>query len=538
VTIWSEGDNLNIMTDTARLKPVILVVLDGWGLAPPGPGNAIAQADTPIFDRLWTSFPHTTLRTSGRDVGLPDGQMGNSEVGHLNLGGGFVVYQSITRIDLAIEDGSFFSNPGLVRAAERARDSQGTLHLVGLVSDGGVHSHIRHLDALLQLAAAHDVDRVAIHAILDGRDTSPTGGVDYLRQVEGMITEHGVGQIASVIGRYFAMDRDRRWDRTRKAYDLMVRGDGSIAGDPVAAIEQSYRAGTTDEFIEPISVREPTADPAVIRDGDSVIFFNFRADRARQLTQALVGPPIEGVEFPDRPTNLDFVAMTEFADYLPTQIAFPAIEITSPIARVISEAGLRQLHVAETEKYAHVTYFFNGGREEPFDGEDRAMIPSPKVPTYDLQPEMSAAGVGDAVVTGIEAGTYDFIVVNFANCDMVGHTGVIPAAVVATETVDAQLGRIVDATLAAGGVVLVTADHGNAEEELVPGSSDPMTAHTTNPVPFVVVAPDDVLSRVAALPDSGRLADVAPTVLKLLDIAPSADMTGKPLFSLKSEGME
>ncbi|HAX23524.1 MAG TPA: phosphoglycerate mutase (2,3-diphosphoglycerate-independent), partial [Chloroflexi bacterium] len=283
------------MTDTARLKPVILVVLDGWGLAPPGPGNAIAQADTPIFDRLWTSFPHTTLRTSGRDVGLPDGQMGNSEVGHLNLGGGFVVYQSITRIDLAIEDGSFFSNPGLVRAAERARDSQGTLHLVGLVSDGGVHSHIRHLDALLQLAAAHDVDRVAIHAILDGRDTSPTGGVDYLRQVEGMITEHGVGQIASVIGRYFAMDRDRRWDRTRKAYDLMVRGDGSIAGDPVAAIEQSYRAGTTDEFIEPISVREPTADPAVIRDGDSVIFFNFRADRARQLTQALVGPPIEGV---------------------------------------------------------------------------------------------------------------------------------------------------------------------------------------------------------------------------------------------------
>lgn len=522
------------MTDAKPISPIVLAVLDGWGLAPPGPGNAISQADTPVFDRLWATYPHTTLRTSGRDVGLPDGQMGNSEVGHLNLGAGFVVYQSITRIDLAIEDGSFFANPALIHAAERARDSEHTLHLVGLVSDGGVHSHIRHLDALLRLAAERDVDRVAIHAILDGRDTSPTGGADYLRQVEGMIAAHGAGQIVSVIGRYYAMDRDRRWERTRKAYDLMVHGTGRSASDPVAAVEESYRADTTDEFMEPISVHEPEAEPLVIEDGDSVIFFNFRADRARQLTQALIGPPIEGVEFPDRPAGLDFVSMTEYADYLATQVAFPAIEVTFPVARVVSEAGLRQLHVAETEKYAHVTYFFNGGREEPFEREDRTLVPSPKVPTYDKQPEMSARGVGDAVVAGIEGGQYAFIIVNFANCDMVGHTGVIPAAIAATEAVDEQLGRIVESALAAGGVVLVTADHGNAEQELVPGTDDPMTAHTTNPVPFIVVAPDGDPLRHARMRDSGRLADVAPTVLQLLGIAAPDDMTGEPLVRLES----
>ncbi|HMM42353.1 MAG TPA: 2,3-bisphosphoglycerate-independent phosphoglycerate mutase, partial [Thermomicrobiales bacterium] len=295
-----------------------------------------------------------------------------------------------------------------------------------------------------------------------------------------------------------------------------------------------YAAGTTDEFVEPISIRDPSAEPVVVEDGDSVIFFNFRADRARQLTQALIGPPIDGVEFTDRPADLDFVAMTEYADYLPTQVAFPAIEVTFPVARVVSEAGLRQLHVAETEKYAHVTYFFNGGREEPFEGEDRALIPSPKVPTYNQQPEMSAPGVGDAVVAGLNRGDYAFIIVNFANCDMVGHTGVIPAAIAATEAVDAQLGRIVDAAMAAGGVVLVTADHGNAEEELVPGTDEPMTAHTTNPVPFIVVAPDGSPSREARMRDSGRLADVAPTVLKLLGIAAPRDMTGEPLFSVES----
>lgn len=517
------------MSDTTRVDPVVLVILDGWGLAPPGPGNAISLADTPVFDRLWSSYPHTSLRTSGRDVGLPDGQMGNSEVGHLNLGAGFIVYQSITRIDLAIEDGSFFANPQLVQAADRARDTQHTLHLVGLVSDGGVHSHIDHLDALLKLAAMRGVERVAVHAILDGRDTSPTGGADYLRHAEEMIAAHGVGSIVSVIGRYYAMDRDRRWERTRKAFDLMVHGAGAVATDPVAAVEESYRAGTTDEFMEPISVHAPEADPAVVRDGDSVIFFNFRADRARQLTQALIGPAIEGGAFPDRPADLFFVSMTEYADYLPTHIAFPAIEVQFPLARVVSEAGLRQLHVAETEKYAHVTYFLNGGREEPFEGEDRTLVPSPKVATYDLQPEMSAAGVGEAVVAGITGGQYAFIIVNFANPDMVGHTGVIPAAVAAVEAVDAQLGRIVDAGLAAGGVILVTADHGNADEELVPGTDKPMTAHTTNPVPFIAVAPDGSPVRTATLAAGGRLADVAPTVLKLLGIASPAEMTGEPL---------
>jgi len=518
------------MSTVNQMQPVVLVVLDGWGLAPPGPGNAIELAETPVFDRLWATYPHTTLRTSGRDVGLPDGQMGNSEVGHLNLGAGFIVYQSITRIDLAIEDGSFFVNPALVQAAERARDNRQTLHLVGLVSDGGVHSHIRHLDALLKLAAEQDVARVAVHAILDGRDTSPTGGAGYLREVKETIAERGVGRVVSVIGRYYAMDRDRRWERTRKAYDLMVRGEGSVASDPVSAVEASYRAGITDEFVEPVSIHEPDAAPVVVEDGDAVIFFNFRADRARQLTQALIGPPIDGADFPDRPADLDFVSMTEYADYLPTLVAFPAIEVTFPVARVVSEAGLCQLHAAETEKYAHVTYFFNGGREEPFSGEDRTLVPSPKVPTYDLQPEMSAEGVGDAVVAGLASTEYGFIVVNFANCDMVGHTGVIPAAVAATEAVDTQLGRIVAAALDAGGVVLVTADHGNADEMLMPGTDDPMTAHTTNPVPFIVVAPDGSPLREAHMRESGRLADVAPTILKLLGIAAPRDMTGEPLF--------
>ncbi|MCO5178403.1 MAG: 2,3-bisphosphoglycerate-independent phosphoglycerate mutase, partial [Thermomicrobiales bacterium] len=371
------------MTDGQNRQPVALVILDGWGLAPAGPGNAIDLAETPVFDRLWSTHPHTTLHTSGRDVGLPDGQMGNSEVGHLNLGAGFVVYQSITRIDLAIEDGSFFENPALAHAIDRTNDGTRTLHLIGLVSDGGVHSHVRHLDALLRMAVERGAARVAIHAILDGRDTSPTGGAEYLLNVQSMIAHHGVGAVASVIGRYFAMDRDRRWERTRKAYNLLVHGTGQVSHDPIAAVSESYAAGVTDEFIEPISIRGDDDAPIVIGESDSVVFFNFRADRARQLTQALIGPPIEDVQFDARPANLDFVAMTEYADYLDAAVAFPAIEVKAPIARVVSEAGEHQLHVAETEKYAHVTYFFNGGREEPFDGEDRALVPSPKVATYD-----------------------------------------------------------------------------------------------------------------------------------------------------------
>jgi 2,3-bisphosphoglycerate-independent phosphoglycerate mutase len=414
---------------------------------------------------------------------------------------------------------------------QRASEGGRTLHLMGLVSAGGVHSHIGHVDALLRFAELHGVSDVAIHAILDGRDTSPTGGVAYLRRVQEMIRQRGRGRIASVIGRYYAMDRDKRWERTRKAYDLFVCGDGETSDDPVAAVQHQYDSGTTDEFMTPISVHGPGEQPVVIENGDVVIFFNFRADRTRQITQALIGPPIEGIEFPDAPQDLTFVSMTEYADYLPTLIAFPAIDVVFPLARVLSDSGLRQFHTAETEKYAHVTYFFNGGREEPFPGEDRSLTPSPKVATYDLKPEMSAAGVGQATVDAVESGQYDFIIVNFANCDMVGHTGVIPAAVTATEAVDVQLGRIVSAATARGGTVLVTADHGNAEEMLVDHTDKPMTAHTTNPVPFILVAPDASPLRRATLRDGGRLADVAPTVLDVLNIPLPADMTGISLIA-------
>jgi 2,3-bisphosphoglycerate-independent phosphoglycerate mutase len=455
--------------------------------------------------------------------------MGNSEVGHLNLGAGFVVYQSITRIDLAIENGDFFRNPVLVSATQRASEGGRTLHLMGLLSDGGVHSHIRHLDALLDLAARTGVGRVAIHAFLDGRDTSPTGGASYLEDAGRMIAKHGTGRVASVVGRYYAMDRDRRWQRTQEAFELLVSGQGIQAVDAIAAVKQQYDEGITDEFMKPIAVLDDIGQPTTIQAGDVVIFFNFRADRARQLTQALVGPPIEDHPF-DAPDDLTFVMMTDYADYLPAQTAFPAIDVQFPLARVISDSGLRQFHTAETEKYAHVTYFLNGGREEPFAGEERELVPSPKVATYDLQPEMSAAGVGKATCEAIASGNYAFVIVNFANCDMVGHTGVIDAAVAATEAVDTQLGLVIDATLAAGGKSIVTADHGNAERMLVPGTDQPMTAHTTNPVPVVLVAPDDTPERTATLRSGGRLADVAPTILELLGIALPKEMTGVSLL--------
>jgi len=520
---------------TSPNAPVVLVILDGWGLEPPGIGNAIELAETLTFERVWNAYPHTTLRTSGLDVGLPAGQMGNSEVGHLNLGAGFIVFQSIARIDLAIQDGTFFANPALLRATMTAREPGRTLHLLGLVSDGGVHSHIRHIGALLRLAEREGVNDVAIHAILDGRDTSPHGGIAYLREVESMFQRHGRGKLASVIGRYFALDRDNRWERVRTAYDLLVSGAGQPVMDAVAAVEMHYAAGTTDEFMVPLSIHDVDEPATTIQDGDSVIFFNFRADRARELTQALIGSAIEGQTFDTQLANLDFVMMTDYAAYFPANTAFPAINVVFPLARVISESGLRQFHTAETEKYAHVTYFFNGGREEPFEGEVRTLTQSPKIATYDLQPEMSATGVASATVDALQTGDYAFIIVNFANCDMVGHTGVLGAAIQATEAVDAQLGRIIAATLAQGGTVLVTADHGNVEQMLVPGTNQPMTAHTLNPVPFIVVAPEDAPYRHAALRDGGRLADVAPTVLDLLHIALPREMTGVSLLRLDEE---
>ena len=504
--------------------PVVLVILDGWGLAPPSPGNAIELASTPNFDRIWEDRPHTTLSAGGVDVGLRPGQFGNSEVGHLNIGAGFIVNQAIRQIDVTIEDGRFFTNAALVAAAANARARKRPLQFIGLVSDGGVHSHIDHLRALLDLAQREGVEDVAIHAFLDGRDTSPTGGAEYLRQVEKHAAELGVGRIASICGRYFAMDRDRRWERTRCAFDLLVHGIGERVDKAVSGVVEKYAAGVTDEFMEPLVVG---VKPTVISDKDSVIFFNFRADRARQITQALMGPPVDGADFSDRPKDLTFVGLLPYADYLDIEEAYKPVIVHHPLARVVSEAGLTQFHTAETEKYAHVTYFINGGREEPFAGEERRMVQSPKVATYDLQPEMSAAGITDGVVEALENDGYDLVIVNFANPDMVGHTGIVGAAVTACETVDVQLGRVLSAVEAASGAALIIADHGNAEQLYVPGTTDPMTAHTTNPVPCVLIGAglDGVTLR-----DGGILADVAPTLLDLLGVDLPTDMTGMSLI--------
>lgn len=510
------------------LAPVVLVILDGWGIGQDEPGNAILRAETPVMDALWAAYPHATLLTSGEDVGLPAGQMGNSEVGHTNLGAGFVVYQWLTRIDRAIAVGEFADNPALNAAITHVLVDGGNLHLIGLVSDGGVHSHIRHLTALLRLAQARGVpqDRVIVHVITDGRDTSPHGGLEYVRELERTMAEIGVGRIGTVSGRYYAMDRDRRWERTRLAYDSLVHGVGSRATSATEAIERAYADGVTDEFIVPTVI----ADAPPLRARDSAIFFNFRADRGRQLTEALVNPDFAGWERGPRLAGLQMVTLARYEEGLPVAVAFPPMDVVNPLARVISDAGLKQLHAAETEKYPHVTFFFNGGREEPFPGEERILIPSPKVATYDLQPEMSAPELTAAVVAAIASGQFHFVIVNFANGDMVGHTGVFPAAVQAIEAADRSLGAIVTATLQAGGLALVTADHGNAEEMIDRATGAPLTAHTTNPVPVLLIAPEGSAWRLAALREDGRLAAVAPTVLELLGLAASAEMTEQSLL--------
>ncbi len=505
--------------------PVVLIILDGWGIGRDEPGNAILAARTPAMDHLLASYPHASLLTSGEDVGLPAGQMGNSEVGHTNIGAGFVVYQWLTRIDRAIASGEFAANPAFNQAIDGVQASGGRLHLLGLVSDGGVHAHTRHLEALLRLAKARGLpaDRVVVHAFTDGRDTSPHGGIDYLRGLEQAMAEIGVGRIGTVSGRYYAMDRDRRWERTRAAYDAIVHGIGERAATAEEAISRAYAAGVTDEFIPPTVI---DADgPSVIRPGDSAIFFNFRADRGRQLSEALTRPDFAGWERGPVMPDLHLVTMSRYEEGLPVAIAYPPMDVVNPLARVVSDAGRRQLHAAETEKYPHVTYFLNGGREEPFPGEERMLVASPKVATYDLQPEMSAPEVAEGVVAAIESGRFDLIVVNFANGDMVGHTGVFAATVSAIETVDACLARLIAATLAAGGVALVTADHGNAEEMIDPASGALMTAHTTNPVPVILVSPESSPLRQAPLRADGRLAAIAPTLLELLDISIPAEMT-------------
>jgi len=505
--------------------PVVLVVLDGWGLGRDEPGNAVLAADTPVMDRLSTTYPTATLLTSGEDVGLPPGQMGNSEVGHLNLGAGFVVYQWLTRIDRAIADGSFAANPTFLATLHHAKETGGAVHLLGLVSDGGVHSHLRHLEALLRLAHAEGVRRVYVHAFTDGRDTSPTGGLGFIADLERAMGESGVGRIATISGRYYAMDRDKRWERIRQAYSAIVLGEGERAVSAEEAIKRAYDSRVTDEFIVPTVVLGANgAPPPLLASGDSAIFFNFRADRMRQIVAALTLPTFDAFERPFVP-NFHTATMARYEEGLPVHVAFPSQDVVHPVARAVSDAGLAQFHTAETEKYAHVTFFVNGGREDPFPGEERRLIPSPQVPTYDLQPEMSADGVAEATIDAIAAGRYPFIIVNFANCDMVGHTGVFAAAVHAVETVDRCLGRVVAATLAAGGIALVTADHGNAEEMIDRATGRPMTAHTTNPVPVLLVAPDDHALRHATLRPDGRLAAVAPTLLHLLGVPVPADMT-------------
>ena len=513
--------------------PVVLVILDGWGIGRDEPGNAVLHAHTPMMDRLWADYPHATLITSGEDVGLPAGQMGNSEVGHTNIGAGFIVYQWLTRIDLAVANGELAANPALNGAIDRALANGGKLHLLGLVSDGGVHSHIRHLEAILRLARARGLpaDRVVVHAFTDGRDTAPDSGLGFLQDLERTMSDIGVGRVGTVSGRYYGMDRDRRWERTHRAYDAIVHGNGAHAPSVAEAISRAYAAGITDEFIPPTIVDDDSG-PATIGPGDSAIFFNFRADRGRQLSEALVGEAFGGWERGPRIPDLHLVTLARYEEGLEADVAIPPMDVTNPLARVVSDAGLTQFHAAETEKYPHVTFFLNGGREEPFPGEGRDLIPSPKVATYDLQPEMSAPELTDAVVGAIESGQYHLIVVNYANGDMVGHTGVYAAAVRAIETVDACLARVIAATLEHDGVALVTADHGNAEEMIDRETGAPMTAHTTNPVPVVLIAPEEHPLRYVDLRPNGRLSAVAPTILSLMGLAVPSSMSEPALVAV------
>jgi 2,3-bisphosphoglycerate-independent phosphoglycerate mutase len=503
-------------------RPLALVILDGWGVSESCSDNAACLARTPRLDALFRDYPSTRLGASGRDVGLPDGQMGNSEVGHLNIGSGRVVYQDLTRISKSIEDGDFFANPVLLDCLAKTRAAGGRLHLAGLLSDGGVHSHNTHLYALLELARRQGLGEVCVHALLDGRDTPPSSGAGYLRELEGKIDEIGAGRIASVIGRYYAMDRDNRWERVEKAWRAVVQGEGERAASAAEAIRRSYAAGVTDEFVLPTVIGEP----AGVRDGDGFVFFNFRSDRAREITRALTDPAFSGFARPRCPWLAAYVCMTEYDATFGLPVAFGPEELKNILGEVAARAGLKQLRIAETEKYAHVTFFFNGGSEVPFPGEERVLIPSPKeVATYDQQPAMSAPAVTDEVVARVASGAYDLLVVNYANPDMVGHTGVGPAAIAAMEAVDGCVGRVVDAVLAAGGSLLITSDHGNCEQ-MADELGGPHTAHTTNPVPLLLIDPE---RRQASL-RMGILADIAPTMLALLGLERPAEMTGRSLL--------
>lgn len=509
------------------ISPVVLVILDGWGFREDDRDNAIASANTPVMESLWAAYPHTLIHTSGKDVGLPDGQMGNSEVGHLNIGAGRVVPQELVRISDAVEEGTLLSNPALVEVYQAVRQRGSKLHLIGLCSDGGVHSHLSHLFGLIDMANDQQVSDVCIHVITDGRDTKPTSGLDYVRQIEAYIEKAGVGRISTLSGRYYSMDRDRRWDRTQKMYDLMTNdgaGDGRSASD---VLQASYDSEVTDEFVLPVRIAL-----GAVEAGDGVIFFNFRPDRARQLTQALVSPDFNGFERSLIP-NLSFVTFTQYDASLPVHVAFEPQNLNNILGEVIAHHGLKQFRTAETEKYAHVTYFFNGGIEEPLEGEDRELVSSPMVATYDKAPAMSAKQVTDVAIAAVAKQIYSLIVINYANPDMVGHTGNIGAAVQAIETVDHCLGRLLERINQAGGTAIIIADHGNAEY-MKDEQGNPWTAHTTNPVPFILVEGEKRkipgYGTNVILRSDGRLADVAPTILDILKLPKPAEMTGRSMF--------
>src|SRR5215472_8834999 len=516
---------------TKRPKPIVLTVLDGWGYRAETKGNAIALARKPNYDALLRQFPNTLIQTSGPFVGLPEGQMGNSEVGHMNIGAGRIVHMDITRIDLLIANNQLDQVPLFQRAMERGRQRQ--LHFIGLLSDGGVHSHIQHLFALLEMAKRHKVERVFVHCFMDGRDTPPHSGRDFIRQLQQKMRELGVGHIATGIGRYYAMDRDNRWERIERAYRAMVHGYALFQdSSPVAALNASYERGVTDEFVEPIVITEElrhgqSAIPVgTIRDNDAVIFYNFRADRARQITSALAAPDFDKFADAKGPKNLLFVAMTQYEKTWPwLRYVIAPEKLEHILAQVFADLNYKNLRTAETEKYAHVTYFFNGGVEKPFSGEERILVPSPKVATYDLKPEMSAEGITATVVKAIEMGEFDAIIMNYANADMVGHSGKLEAAIKAVEAVDRGLGRIYQAMKPRGGAWIITADHGNAETMIDPVTGGPHTYHTTNPVPFVCITENDSLK----LAPGGALRDIAPTLLGILGEPVPADMTGRDL---------
>lgn len=510
-------------------RPLMLIILDGWGYRKAKEGNAVLAARTPNLDRLENEYPWCFLEASGEAVGLPEGQMGNSEVGHLNIGAGRIVYQDLTRINISVRNGNFFKNPAFLNAISNVKTNSSSLHIMGLVSYGGVHSYMTHLYALIKLAQEKGIKKVYIHAFLDGRDVPPKAGLGDIKELDAYCKENGNAKIATVSGRYYAMDRDKRWDRTKLAYDAFTRGVALYtAPDAETAVSEAYSRGETDEFVKPAVISDPEGKPtATIQDNDSVIFFNFRPDRARQLTWAFVKDDFEGFTREERP-KVYFVCMAQYDETLDLPVALPPENLKDVLGEVLSRHGLTQLRIAETEKYAHVTYFLNGGKEDCYKGEDRCLIPSPKIPTYDLKPEMSAYEVTDEVLRRILSGKYDVIVLNFANMDMVGHSGIFEAAVKAVEAVDICLGRIIEALIEKKGVALITADHGNAEKMINPETEEPFTAHTSDQVRCIYFGNDNVKAL-----ENGNLCDIAPTILELLGIPKPEEMTGKSLLVKK-----